>query len=97
MLAWVDVEADGLDPKGHLLEVAIVVTDDDLQEVSHFSTIINPVGVDLEEVIAKCDPVGAVPSGTPLPTIWDTRNTWDSRRLGGRIMTARIQGGGCPQ
>lgn len=57
MICWVDVEADGLDPSGHLLEVALVVTDDDLNEVSYIDVIINPVGIDLEEMIAKCDPI----------------------------------------
>lgn len=58
MICWVDTETTGLDERnGHLLEVALVVTDDNLNEVSHLSTVVRPVGVNLEELIAKCDPV----------------------------------------
>lgn len=46
MIAWTDVETTGLSPqKDHLLEVAIVITDDDLKEVSASSVVVQPVGV----------------------------------------------------
>lgn len=43
-LVWVDVETTGLDPNVHvLLEVAIVVTDQNLQEIAEpFSVVIRP-------------------------------------------------------
>ena len=45
MIAWVDVETTGLDPRtDHLLEVALVVTDDNLEEIEHVNVICQPVG-----------------------------------------------------
>ena len=44
MICWVDTETTGLIPeKGHLLEVALVVTDDDLHEIAHTSIVLRPV------------------------------------------------------
>jgi oligoribonuclease len=45
MLAWIDTETSGLDPdSGWLLEVAMLVTDDALNEVAHHSVVIQPPG-----------------------------------------------------
>lgn len=44
MIVWVDTETTGLDPvKGNLLEVALVVTSDDLEEVAARSVIVQPI------------------------------------------------------
>lgn len=41
MLVWIDLETQGLDEQVHqILEVALVVTDDDLNEVSMFTTLV---------------------------------------------------------
>jgi oligoribonuclease (3'-5' exoribonuclease) len=52
MIAWTDVESTGLEPKtDHLLEVAIVITDDELNEIAHASVVVQPVGVlDVEKL-----------------------------------------------
>src|SRR5277367_2760321 len=57
MLVWTDIESNGLQEHGgHLLEVALVITDDDLNEVAAQSTPVQPVDVLLDEVIEKMDP-----------------------------------------
>ncbi len=44
MIVWVDTETTGLDPEnGNLLEVALVVTSDDLEEVAARSVIVQPI------------------------------------------------------
>lgn len=44
MIAWVDTETTGLDAeRGDLLEVALVVTDDNLAEVAAKSVIVQPI------------------------------------------------------
>jgi oligoribonuclease (3'-5' exoribonuclease) len=49
MIAWTDVETTGLNENaGELLEVAIVVTDDELNEVGHCSTVVLPTAHNLE-------------------------------------------------
>ena len=51
MLVFCDTETTDLDERaGHLLEVAVVVTDDDLTELSHFSTVVRPVGINIDQV-----------------------------------------------
>jgi len=52
MIAWADIESTGLDPeKDHLLEVALVITDDDLNETAATSVVVQPVGVlDVEKL-----------------------------------------------
>lgn len=51
MIVWVDVETTGLDARsGHLLEVALVVTDDDLSEVAARDVVVRPVGADVDRV-----------------------------------------------
>ena len=46
MIVWTDIESTGLDAKkDHLLEVAIVITDDELNEVAHDVVVVQPVGV----------------------------------------------------
>lgn len=43
MIAWLDVETTGLDPTfGHLLEVGIILTDDELNELSRIDVVIQP-------------------------------------------------------
>ena len=57
MLCWVDVESTGLDEsQGHLLEVAMVVTDDNLKETTYASVIIKPQA-ELELLKSQIDPV----------------------------------------
>jgi oligoribonuclease len=49
MLIWTDIETTGLDPdKDHLLEIAVIVTDDLLDEKARFQRVILP---DVDEVI----------------------------------------------
>lgn len=44
MIVWVDTETTGLDPEhGNLLEVALIVTSDDLEEVAARSVIVRPI------------------------------------------------------
>lgn len=51
MIIWVDTETTGLDERyGHLLEVAVVVTDDDLKESARMSTLTLPVGVSVDDL-----------------------------------------------
>lgn len=51
MMCWIDVETTGLLPReDHLLEVAMVVTDDKLVERASHSVVIEPVGVDIADV-----------------------------------------------
>jgi oligoribonuclease (3'-5' exoribonuclease) len=55
MIVWTDVETTGLDEKtGDLLEVALVVTNDQLDEVAAVSEIVVPI--DRDATIAKMDP-----------------------------------------
>jgi oligoribonuclease len=51
MIAWMDVETTGLnEKKHHLLEVAIVVTDDNLVERASTSVVMQPEGCSIDEV-----------------------------------------------
>jgi oligoribonuclease len=51
MIVWVDVESTALDEsEGHLLEVAMVATDDELIERTYASVVIKPVGINIEDV-----------------------------------------------
>lgn len=52
MLVWLDTETTGLDPTKHaLLEVACIITDDKLQEVARFESVVGyPVGPDGKRV-----------------------------------------------
>lgn len=51
MLVWTDTETTGLkEREGHLLEVALLVTDDDLVEKAAFSVVCRPVGVEIDFV-----------------------------------------------
>jgi oligoribonuclease len=44
MLAWIDCETTGLEPeRDFLLEVALVITDDKLEEVAHRTELIRPM------------------------------------------------------
>jgi oligoribonuclease len=59
MLLWCDVETTGLDAtKGHLLEVAVVITDDQLVVLDSKEAVVRPVGVEvadlhLDDVVRK--------------------------------------------
>ncbi len=51
MIAWTDIESTGLDPrKEHLLEVALVITDDELNEILATSLVMKPVGIEIDDV-----------------------------------------------
>lgn len=51
MIAFTDVETTDLEPRAaHLLEVAVVITDDDLVEQSYMTVVCKPVGVDIDDV-----------------------------------------------
>lgn len=51
MIVWCDVETSGLRPeKDHLLEVALVVTDDDLVERCATVVVMQPVGISIGSV-----------------------------------------------
>lgn len=58
MIAFVDVETTGIDPnKGDLLEVALVIVDDDLNELATKSVIVNPITpLSIEQWRANLDP-----------------------------------------
>lgn len=52
MIVWVDVETTGLDPKkDHLLEVALIVTDDNGLETHSMECVIKPVGLSYEQLV----------------------------------------------
>lgn len=56
MLIWIDTETSGLSPKDdHLLEIAVVVTDDNLVEKASYSTVVKPVGAHIDDIYM--DPV----------------------------------------
>lgn len=51
MIAFTDVETTDLEPRAaHLLEVAVVITDDSLIEQAHMSVVCRPVGVHIDDV-----------------------------------------------
>lgn len=55
MLAWIDLETTGLDPKADsVLEVACIITTDDLSEVARFSRV---TGEAIRHDLAKVHPV----------------------------------------
>lgn len=57
MIGWTDIETDGLKERGgHILEIALVITDDQLNEVAHESVVVAPTGENLDEVVARMDP-----------------------------------------
>lgn len=56
MLMWIDVETTGLDPRdGHLLELAMVLTDDELNVVEQREWLVKPNCID-NSWIGKLDP-----------------------------------------
>lgn len=59
MMVWTDVETTGLDERrGHLLEVALVVTSDDLVELDCARCLVKPVVCESwDEFVAGLDPV----------------------------------------
>lgn len=51
MIVFVDIESTGLDERtGHLLEVAMVVTDDELHEEGFITRVMKPIGVEIDAV-----------------------------------------------
>lgn len=51
MIVWVDVETSGLNEStGHLLEVAMVATDDNLVERGATSVVVKPVGLEMSDI-----------------------------------------------
>lgn len=57
MIAWTDIESTDFDErKAHLLEVAVVVTDDELNEVAATSVVCKPVGLDVDQMIEQMPP-----------------------------------------
>jgi len=49
MIVWIDTETTGLDPaKENLLEIAVVATDDNLNEIATYETLIS--GADLDDL-----------------------------------------------
>lgn len=53
-LAWIDLETAGLDPRFHpILEIALVVTDPDLNQLVEFTTVVRPAK--LTNVLAHLD------------------------------------------
>ncbi len=51
MIIWTDIESTALDEReGHLLEVAMVATDDNLVEKIATSIVVNPVGVSIDDI-----------------------------------------------
>lgn len=57
MILWTDIESTGFDEREcHLLEVALVVTDDDLREQAATSVVLLPVGISVDEMVEKMDP-----------------------------------------
>lgn len=52
MIAWTDIESTGLDEQtGHLLEVSLVITDDELNEVAATQSLVRPVGINAADAI----------------------------------------------
>ena len=53
MLLWLDLETSGLDPHRHIiLEVACILTNDDLSEVASYDAVINPGVSDVLRLLA---------------------------------------------
>lgn len=51
MIVWCDIESSSLDEReGHLLEVAFVVTDDELRERAATSVVVKPLGIDVSQL-----------------------------------------------
>ena len=63
MIFFVDVETTGLEERsGHLLEVAVVATDDDLLELAYFTEVVRPVGPPVRDPLSqRLHPVGEEP------------------------------------
>lgn len=58
MIAWTDIENTGLRTprEEHLLEVAVVITDDDLNEKAAISVVCKPVGIEIDALIPTLNP-----------------------------------------
>ena len=68
MMIWTDLETTGLDPKNDIiLEVAVVVTDDDLNEIAHYTSLV------IEE-----NPARFVPSSHELAKDTEKRVVYDA-------------------
>jgi oligoribonuclease len=57
MIAWVDTETSGLDERdGYLLEVAVVLTSDDLFERSYLQMVLKPTSIKIDDLVERLDP-----------------------------------------
>lgn len=78
MIVWVDVETTGLDPKNdHLLEVALLVTDDNGLETHSMECIIKPVGLSYDQLVAMMPRV-VLEMHTKSGLLLDLRLGWDN-------------------
>jgi oligoribonuclease len=58
MILWTDIETSGLAERSdHLLEVAMVVTDDQLREIAHHSVVCFPVGITVDQLVEQMAPI----------------------------------------
>lgn len=77
MLAWIDLETTGLNPgRDHVLEVACIVTDDELNEIARFQSVVYYGGSPDEhhEVVQKMHTENGLWSecaSSTAPTIWE--------------------------
>lgn len=77
MIAWVDVETTGLDPRGNdLLEVGIVLTDDRLNELARMAVLIQP------------SPGRELMIGDEVKAMHEDNGLWDECRSSGRELEA---------
>jgi len=54
-IAWVDLETTGLDvDSGNILEIAVMITDKDLNEIDSYSALVNN-NLSIDEIKSKCD------------------------------------------
>jgi len=57
LIVWADIETTGLDPvKDHILEVAVVVTDDYGIETHAMNCLVKPVGLSYDQMVALLPP-----------------------------------------
>ena len=58
MIAWVDLETTGLDERiGHMLEIAVVLTTDDLDEIAQVVRLVKPPWASRDDLARRLDPV----------------------------------------
>lgn len=98
MILWVDVETTGLEPRDHyLLEVGLVLTTDDLHQLSHTSVVIKPAHPKwrncmddyvknmhkLSGLIDECETGVPVEAATALLRDWIKKTGVDKPPMGG--------------